>query len=749
MQNEILKPVLETDDLAVPRYDVVTPNGAVAFENVELRLKNEIVQEGTPYSEEAVMPTELREKLELGKEATPGQALLEMLNRGGGAVRRNRPPVSTDAETVGKLWMVPTMTFNNLMPNALAQSASDWGVTSATASVATDAVTVTGDGSNALFVATATMSKSVAVNHKVYVRSVLTAVHDANEILFEVVHNGVVSATYTWQFPIAGATYDFSEVVTTTENGQLQLRVTAKYSTAAVQSGKSVTVSAITVFDMTTDMCEAQEGNEFTASEAHNYLDTYGNFQSRVYEFSSQFWLLVSVTDDVFDWANISSIVPSIGTVQQSVQAPIGNTWLECDGAILDTSLYPELDSALNHTLAGDYELSTMLAKTFKQPSGNNTYSYGQLVPNYAVVHDNYLYWGTSSNKNSPYRALLHRMNMDTQQIETFTIYTGTESNYPLSEVDLVILHDRIFAFFNVYYSSNTNYKLFRTASLSNLSSWSAVNFGNSSINTTTNSSYYAYSDTFWYHDGYYVVGVASGSSRYFAYSTNGTSWTWVSASIGTSYSPIAAFVHDSKIHVITTGGSSSSYNYMYRWVSSTLSASATWSSYQMFGIGYNSTMMGSSVTFDGDTAYALRAYSDNSVVNLAVVKFDAYATAQQADLAQTRVLLPESINLNSMMLLNRNNLDDARLILARSYEGAVLFKIDPRKSTRVAPQDIATFVDYQSAGATSSNVEYFIVCAVGTEFASSDNLLRIIHKPKTLPYIAEESTVKSWIRAK
>lgn len=55
MQNEILKPVLDTDEVAVPRYDIVGPNGAVIQQNVELRLKNEVVQEGTPMSKANIL----------------------------------------------------------------------------------------------------------------------------------------------------------------------------------------------------------------------------------------------------------------------------------------------------------------------------------------------------------------------------------------------------------------------------------------------------------------------------------------------------------------------------------------------------------------------------------------------------------------------------------------------------------------------------------------------------------------------
>ena len=75
MQNEILKPVLETDEVAVPRYDIVNPDGSVIQQNVELRLKNQVMQEGTPYDEESVLPFELATQLGLTATATPAQVL--------------------------------------------------------------------------------------------------------------------------------------------------------------------------------------------------------------------------------------------------------------------------------------------------------------------------------------------------------------------------------------------------------------------------------------------------------------------------------------------------------------------------------------------------------------------------------------------------------------------------------------------------------------------------------------------------
>ena len=81
MQNEILKPVLATDETAIPRYDIVNPDGSVTQQNVELRLKNQVIQEGTPYDEESVLPAKLATQLGLTATATPAKALQLLANK--------------------------------------------------------------------------------------------------------------------------------------------------------------------------------------------------------------------------------------------------------------------------------------------------------------------------------------------------------------------------------------------------------------------------------------------------------------------------------------------------------------------------------------------------------------------------------------------------------------------------------------------------------------------------------------------
>lgn len=47
-RDEILGKVLESDNISIPRYDIYDSTGEILHENVTLKLKNEIIQEGTP-----------------------------------------------------------------------------------------------------------------------------------------------------------------------------------------------------------------------------------------------------------------------------------------------------------------------------------------------------------------------------------------------------------------------------------------------------------------------------------------------------------------------------------------------------------------------------------------------------------------------------------------------------------------------------------------------------------------------------
>ena len=83
MQNEILKPVFDTDEVAVPRYDIVSPDGTVLEQNVELRLKNEVIQEGTQIDKDSFLSDSTAEALELEQDnPTVNDALYALSQKG-------------------------------------------------------------------------------------------------------------------------------------------------------------------------------------------------------------------------------------------------------------------------------------------------------------------------------------------------------------------------------------------------------------------------------------------------------------------------------------------------------------------------------------------------------------------------------------------------------------------------------------------------------------------------------------------
>ena len=54
MKDEVLQKALDTDDVAIPRYDIVLPDGT-KFENVQLILKNPILAQGTPLNKQNLL----------------------------------------------------------------------------------------------------------------------------------------------------------------------------------------------------------------------------------------------------------------------------------------------------------------------------------------------------------------------------------------------------------------------------------------------------------------------------------------------------------------------------------------------------------------------------------------------------------------------------------------------------------------------------------------------------------------------
>lgn len=59
MQNEILSKVYSTDETAIPRYVIKDVDGSVLHEGVEISLMNQVMQQGTPYDVNSILPDEL------------------------------------------------------------------------------------------------------------------------------------------------------------------------------------------------------------------------------------------------------------------------------------------------------------------------------------------------------------------------------------------------------------------------------------------------------------------------------------------------------------------------------------------------------------------------------------------------------------------------------------------------------------------------------------------------------------------
>lgn len=107
MQDEILNPVLSTDTVAVPRYDILGSDGAVLQQNVELRLKNTTVQDGTPYNKESVLPDSLCTDLGITATSTPAGAFRALLNKINQIISSYRTAAAQDNIDAKKVDKVP------------------------------------------------------------------------------------------------------------------------------------------------------------------------------------------------------------------------------------------------------------------------------------------------------------------------------------------------------------------------------------------------------------------------------------------------------------------------------------------------------------------------------------------------------------------------------------------------------------------------------------------------------------------
>lgn len=216
-------------------------------------------------------------------------------------IRSNRAPTTADAQFAGKLWVVPKMIFNNMMPDALAQVASNWKCTASTSSASGSSATIVGDGTASTIVSEVDMT-AVRANDIVYINAKMAVTADANGAIIELLCGDDVIATTSMSIPTAGDSTQLIDYIKVDEAGALKLRVTTMYNSASAQLGKGVTISDITILDLTADMCQNFAGIEFTKDETTAYIDTYGNFQTKTYELSEYWWICRGSYGGQYSW---------------------------------------------------------------------------------------------------------------------------------------------------------------------------------------------------------------------------------------------------------------------------------------------------------------------------------------------------------------------------------------------------------------------------------------------------------------
>lgn len=216
-------------------------------------------------------------------------------------IRSNRAPTTADAQFAGKLWVVPKMIFNNMMPNALAQATGNWSATAATVSTSGTAATLVGDGTASTIVGEVDMT-AVRANDIVYIAAKMAVTTDANGAVLELLCGDEVIATASMSVPVAGDNIRLIGHTKVDAAGALKLRVTTMYNSASAQLGKGVTVSDITILDLTADMCQNFADIEFSKDAATTYIDTYGNFQTKTYELSEYWWICRGSYSGQYSW---------------------------------------------------------------------------------------------------------------------------------------------------------------------------------------------------------------------------------------------------------------------------------------------------------------------------------------------------------------------------------------------------------------------------------------------------------------
>lgn len=84
MKDEVLQKALEADVSVIPRYNIISPDGTLVAENVQLVLKNEILTEGTPLNRQSLLKDTTAVAYGLSAEsALPDDVLLAIRNSAG------------------------------------------------------------------------------------------------------------------------------------------------------------------------------------------------------------------------------------------------------------------------------------------------------------------------------------------------------------------------------------------------------------------------------------------------------------------------------------------------------------------------------------------------------------------------------------------------------------------------------------------------------------------------------------------
>lgn len=216
-------------------------------------------------------------------------------------IRSNCAPTTADKQYAGKLWVVPKMIFNNMMPNAITQVAGNWHTTAATVSVSGNTATLVGNGAASTIAGEVNMT-AVKANDIVYIAAKMTVTADANGAVLELLCGDEVIATTSMNIPVAGNNIRLIGHTKVGAAGALKLRTTAMYNSASAQLGKGVTISDITILDLTADMCQNFAGIEFSKDAATTYIDTYGNFQTKTYELSECWWICRGSYGGQYSW---------------------------------------------------------------------------------------------------------------------------------------------------------------------------------------------------------------------------------------------------------------------------------------------------------------------------------------------------------------------------------------------------------------------------------------------------------------